>query len=125
MPLTNEQRAELKRILHAERDRLSRTLNRSLRESRGETEHDRAGDISTTPFHPADLGTDNIQMEIETTNMTRVSRELAEIDDAIERLARNPQKFGICEDTGADIPYGRLLVVPWARTCDEADAPAR
>ena len=121
MPLTNEQRAELKRVLHAERDRLSQALNRTLRETRGESEQDRSGDLSTTPFHLADLGTDNIQMELQTANMTRLSEELADIDDAIERLANEPQKFGICEDTGDDIPYQQLLVVPWARTCKEAE----
>ena len=44
-------------------------------------------------------------------------RELAEIDAALERLYNTPEKFGICEDTGEDIPYERLDIIPWARTC--------
>ena len=68
------------------------------------------------PLHPADLGTDVMQAELDASNATRVSRELAEIDAAIARLHDTPEKYGICEDTGEDIPYERLELIPWART---------
>jgi RNA polymerase-binding transcription factor DksA len=35
----------------------------------------------------------------------------------LEKLHRDPERFGICEDTGREIPFERLDVVPWARTC--------
>ena len=47
---------------------------------------------------------------------TRQTAELAQIDDALERLATNPAQFGICENTGAEIPFERLDIIPWART---------
>jgi DnaK suppressor protein len=74
------------------------------------------------PTHQADLGTDTMQEELDASNSTRISRELAEIDAALERLYRHPEKFGICEDTGDDIPFARLDVIPWARTCADANA---
>ncbi len=74
------------------------------------------------PFHFADRGTDTINTEVATSNATRESRELAAIDAALERLYRTPERFGVCEDTGEPIPFARLDVVPWARTCDEANA---
>jgi len=58
-----------------------------------------------------------MQAELDASNATRVSRELAEIDAAIERLRSSPEKYGVCEDTGEDIPYERLDLIPWARTC--------
>jgi RNA polymerase-binding transcription factor DksA len=68
------------------------------------------------PFHPADLGTDTINAEIDASNATRESAELAEIDAALERLYQTPEKFGIDENTNKPIPLERLEVIPWART---------
>jgi len=43
------------------------------------------------------------------------------IDAALERLYQAPEKFGRCEDTGKDIPFARLDLIPWARTCEHAE----
>lgn len=122
MTLSDTQRDHLARRLREERERALRLLNRSLAEHTAEDEEDRAGDVSLMPSHPADLGTDTMQEELDASNATRVSRELAEIDAALERLYRAPEKYGICEDTGQEIPFARLDVIPWARTCLEAGA---
>ena len=74
------------------------------------------------PTHQADLGTDTMQEELEASNATRISRQLAEIDAALERLYSDPEHFGICEEKGTPIPYARLEIIPWARTCGD-DAP--
>ena len=117
MPLTEKQRRHLARRLQEERTRALRTLNRSIGEHAEADEQDRSGDLSAMPSHPADLGTDTMQAELDASNATRVSKELAEIDAAIERLQSTPEKYGVCEDTGEDIPYARLDLIPWARTC--------
>ena len=119
--LTSEQREELEKRLQEERARATRALNRGLADRSGESEQDRSGNLSSVPFHPADLGTDTMDDELEASNATRVSNELAEIDAALERLYRNPEQFGICESTGREIPFERLQVIPWARTCDVAE----
>ena len=120
MTLTKRQRAHLEGRLRQERSRALAVLNRSLREDADDTGADRSGDVSRMPTHQADLGTDTIQQELDTSNQTRVSRELAEIDDALDRLMRTPERFGICEETGEAIPFERLELVPWARTCADA-----
>ena len=117
MPLTEKQRRHLARRLQEERTRALVILNRSIGEHAADDEQDRTGDLSAMPSHPADLGTDTMQAELDASNATRVSRELAEIDAAIERLQSTPEKYGVCEDTGDDIPYARLELIPWARTC--------
>ena len=122
MPLTDAQRRHFERRLQEERTRLQRDLNRSLAVQQQSDEQDRAGDLSKFPFHPADIGTDTIDSELETSNDARMSRELAEIDAALERLYRTPERFGICEATGRPIPFERLDIVPWARTCNQAGA---
>jgi DnaK suppressor protein len=120
MPLTDDQRHHLERRLQEERARLSLDLDRSVAVREQEDEQDRAGDLSKYPFHLADLGTDTINAELEATNETRMSNELAEIEAALDRLYRTPKRFGICEATGRPIPFERLDIIPWARTCDQA-----
>ena len=62
------------------------------------------------------------QDELAESNAARMSRQLAEIDAALERLYRDPGRFGICEDTGNPTPLARLEVIPSARTCEQAEA---
>lgn len=45
-------------------------------------------------------------------------RKLAEIDAALERIAQGD--YGICEDSGDEIPVARLIQVPTARRTVEA-----
>ncbi len=122
MQLTNPQREHLERRLRDERERLLRDLNRGLAELSDGDEQERSGDLTKVPFHFADLGTDAINTEVAASNATRESRELAAIDAALDRLYRTPERFGICEATGEPIPLARLEIIPWARTCDEANA---
>ena len=122
MPLTASQRQHLERRLREERSRVLRALGRFTADESSEDEQDRAGDLTKVPLHMADRGTDTMDEELQASNVTRESRELAEIDAALERLYTTPERFGICEDTGREIPFARLDVIPWARTCGEAGA---
>ena len=116
MPLTTEQRSHLEKRLKEERALALELIHRDTDELAGNADQDQSGSTSRVPFHPADLGTDTIDEEILASNATRVSNELAEIDAALERLYSNPESFGTCEDTGKDIPFERLDIIPWART---------
>ena len=122
MPLTDVQRGRLERRLLEERERLGRTLSRSLAVHAAADGQERAGDLTKAPLHFADLGTDALEAELAGSNEVRLSRELAEIDAALERLYRVPERFGTCEDSGREIPFARLELVPWARTCEQAGA---
>jgi RNA polymerase-binding transcription factor DksA len=122
MHLTNTQRDHIERRLLEERERIVRALRVQLADLSDGDEQDRSGDLTKVPFHLADRGTESIDTEVAVSNASRESRELAEIDAALERLYRTPERFGICEDTGEAIPFARLDLVPWARTCSEAEA---
>jgi len=117
MPLTAAQRKHLEKRLRDERARALRLVNGIVADRSAGTEQEESGDLSLMPFHPADIGTDAMNEELDESNATRASRELAEIDDALERLYTTPAKFGLCED-GREIPFERLDIIPWARTCD-------
>ena len=117
MPLTKEQRRHLEKRLQEERARALQLLNGIVADRSGSSEQEGAGDLSLMPLHPADLGTDTMDEELDESNATRVSRELTEIDAALERLYKTPAQFGVCDD-GREIPFERLDIIPWARTCD-------
>ena len=116
MPLSAEQRHYLERRLLEERRRVLTDLGRYSEQTTA-TEQERSGDLTVVPLHAADLGTDANRRELDASNAARESMELEEIDAALERLYHTPERFGICEDTGKEIPFERLDIIPWARTC--------
>jgi RNA polymerase-binding transcription factor DksA len=119
VPLTIDQRKYLEQRLRDERVRALELVERVVADRSNLGQQSASGDLSLMPFHPADLGTDTMDEELDASNAARASRELTEIDAALERLYKNPQQFGVCEDTGREIPFERLDLVPWARTCEE------
>ena len=115
MALTKSQRTHLEKRLREERERALRTLGQYNREL-GDTDQEASGELSKFPSHPADEGTDTYDREFDAQEATRVSREIEEIDAALERLYQHPERFGRDERTGEEIPFTRLDLIPWART---------
>ena len=118
MPLTARQRKHLERRLLEERERIVRSLAR-YDERFADTEQNEAGDLTKVPLHLADLGTDTMQEELDASLVAREGRVLEEIDEALRRLYHEPARYGICDDTGDEIPFERLDIVPWAHRCRE------
>ena len=116
MTLTKTQLQHLERRLQEERARALQTLNRSVSEEADETGQERSGDLTAYPTHPADLGTDTIDAELDAAGETRISQELVEINAALDRLYQHPERFGISEITGKRISMERLELIPWARS---------
>ncbi|PYO99153.1 MAG: hypothetical protein DMD60_02260 [Gemmatimonadetes bacterium] len=117
MALTPTQRKHLEARLLEERTRVADALARYDSETR-DTLQEQSGDLSAFPVHMADQGTDTADQELDAVNAARETAELAEIDAALERLYKTPEQYGRCERSGKPIPFERLDLVPWARTCD-------
>jgi RNA polymerase-binding transcription factor DksA len=115
MALTTEQLAHLERRLREERELLLTPLREFAKTDATRDADEPAGDTSTMPQHMADIGTDTQQEELDATLATRRSAELGQIDEALDRLARTPETFGLDEQTGEPIPFERLDVIPWTR----------
>ena len=113
MALTIEQRNHLEARLQEERERALEVIRR-YDEGRSDPTDD--GDITKYPFHIADQGTDSADQEMSVVEADRASRELEEIDAALQRLYEHPDQFGVSEKTGHPIPFDRLDLIPWART---------
>lgn len=113
MALTATQRKHLEARLLEERTRVADSLARYNRTSR-ETLQQEPGDRSAFHVNEADQGTEAADEEVDDLNAARETAELA----ALERLYKRPEEYGRCERTGKPIPFERLDLVPWARTCD-------
>ncbi|MEO8879041.1 MAG: hypothetical protein ABI446_01455 [Gemmatimonadaceae bacterium] len=116
MALSAAQLKHFEARLLEERAALQQELLRYTSAEAADDEQDQSGDLSKMPFHPADLGTDTIDQELEASNATRESVELAEIDAALQKLYETPEKFGMDENTNKPISLERLEIIPWART---------
>jgi DnaK suppressor protein len=79
----------------------------TLRKSRTE--------LSNMPFHMADAGTDNFELENTISLVDSERKLLVEIEDALGRI--NDGTYGVCEQGDEPIPKARLRAIPWARYC--------
>ncbi len=116
MPLTHKQLQQIEARLHEERTRIVGQLHEFTGAEAAEDSQGQAGDSSKFPTHAADLGTDVATEELEASIATRRSAEIAEIDAALERITTSPETFGLDENSGEEIPFARLDIIPWART---------
>jgi RNA polymerase-binding protein DksA len=76
-----------------------------------------AGDLSSLPTHPADVGTDNYEQEFTLGLIEGERALLREIDEALARIANGT--YGVCQATGKPIGKARLRARPWAKYCYE------
>ncbi|OHB83727.1 MAG: hypothetical protein A2Z38_07505 [Planctomycetes bacterium RBG_19FT_COMBO_48_8] len=81
--------------------------NDALREQRS--------NLSNTPIHMADLGTDSFEQEFTLELMDSERKLISEIDDAFKRIENGT--YGTCEIGGEPISKQRLNAIPWARCC--------
>lgn len=86
-------------------------------EQRTQTLNDKAGELGAYRLHPADIATESMEQEKEFLLASIEGRRLYEIDDALRKLYREPERFGICERCGEPISSERLDVIPQARHC--------
>ena len=72
-----------------------------------------AGDLSSMPTHPADVGSDNYEQEFTLGLLESERALLNEIDEALARI--NDKTYGVCAGTGKPISKARLTARPWAK----------
>jgi len=104
----------MRQILIKRRDALRSALAGDLsllKELRAQT----AGDV-------VDAALDSAQDEISSQLAEVESRELARIENALERMRTG--QYGLCEGCGIKIPLARLNALPYATSCIECQREA-
>lgn len=105
---------KLRQVLVYRRDALRKALAGDL-SSLKELREQASGDVF-------DAALDSAQDEISSQLAEVESRELAQIEDALERMRNGT--YGICDVTGKPIPLARLQALPYATMCIEAQREA-
>jgi len=80
-----------------------------------ETLHRARTDLSNMPFHMADAGSDNFEIDNTLCLIDSERKLLLEIEDALERIEQGT--YGVCEGKNEQIPKARLEAIPWTRYC--------
>lgn len=110
MGLTAGQREALERLLERERDRLVRRLRR-FGADREEIER---GGFSQ---HMAEDASALSEMETAYLLASEEGRRLVAVNQALDRLVRDPGSFGVCVNCGDAISFERLEAVPYTARC--------
>ena len=107
--LDNQRRRllELKDELERTRERLEEDQQELGDQEEDFTEHD-AGDMSRSVF----------DREMDATVEGQIDRRLRDVERALQKIEEGT--YGICDDTGEEIPKGRLEAVPEAIRTVEA-----
>mgnify|MGYP000253550105 CR=1 FL=1 len=96
------------------RERLNGDVSHLADEALRKTEGS-GGNLSSTPIHMADLGSDAFEQENTLRLLENDEERLAQIAEALERI--NQGKFGRCEECHTVIPKARLKELPYTRYC--------
>jgi DnaK suppressor protein len=73
------------------------------------------GNLSNTPVHQADLGTDAFEQEVAINLLENEGQRLEEIAGALRRIKAGT--YGCCDNCGKDIPRERLDALPFTALC--------
>ena len=106
--------AEIELFLRERRVRLHESVRNQVTQRRT-TEASRSADVTS-------WATETLHDEIEVALMDRHSRQVAQIDAALERLARG--EYGICHDCSEFIGVPRLQALPFAQRCSSCQSRA-
>jgi DnaK suppressor protein len=104
----------MRQILIVRRDALRKALAGDLSELK-ELREKTAGDV-------ADFALDSAQHELNSQLAEVESRELASIENALERMRTG--QYGLCEGCSERIPVARLNALPYATLCIECQREA-
>ena len=113
--MTDRERENYRRQLLALANRIRGDMTdltgEALRKAGGEA----SGNLSNTPLHLADLGTDSFEHEINLGLLETEGQVFGDIAAALDRIANGT--YGQCERCGKEIPRERLQALPYVRYC--------
>jgi DnaK suppressor protein len=115
-PMGKKQLAHFEKRLLEERRRVLKELGH-YDETFGSSPQGADGDLSSYSFHMADQGTDAMEREKAALFASQEGRFLWHIDQALRRLYRTPEAYGMCHQCKGEIHFDRLDALPHARFC--------
>ncbi|MCA1319126.1 TraR/DksA family transcriptional regulator [Bacillus tianshenii] len=116
MTLSNNEISVLKQKLVAMKKSIEEKQENSLLD---ESMRESTGDITTgIGNHLAEGNAERVEREQEQTFEQIDEKLLGEIEEALHRIEEG--SYGVCVDTGEEIPYERLEALPYAKRTAQA-----
>jgi len=115
-PMSKKHLQHFEKRLLDERKRVLKELGK-YDEVFNATDQSSDGDLSSYSFHMADQGTDAMEREKAFLFASKEGRYLWHVNQALQRLYKNPDTFGTCMTCGNQLPFERLEALPHARMC--------
>lgn len=114
--MNRKQREQLEKRLQTMRQRALKAIRQVE-----EDEDPRAGaagrEETRFHIHMGDLGSDAEEREREFMIAAMESDLVARIDEALDLLISDPDRYEICDLCGRQVEFERLELVPWTRLC--------
>lgn len=107
--------AHYRDLLMKERKRVLEELDWVEKNYIGKSRRESSGDVSGYTMHPADAGTDSIEMEKAYLIGSTTGGVLEDIDEALRDIDKG--QYGKCVECGQRISRERLEAVPYVRLC--------
>jgi DnaK suppressor protein len=107
-------------FIASQKARLEETKNELQRMIEGleEDEEERGEEEGDSQFDSGDMSQAQFTREMDATVSERSERRLEEVNRALEKIEEGT--YGVCDDTGEEIPKGRLEAMPEAVVTVEA-----
>ena len=117
MTILNEKKiSKLKNILIEQKHSLQRRMDTDDDLERGSL-RDSIDELSTIDNHPADLGSELYEREKDMALKVHDDDELEKVNSALQKIEDGT--YGVCEVCHQDIPYDRLVALPYTSFCIE------
>src|SRR5699024_2827274 len=113
MTLTEKQQTELKDDLLIMKQRLEKWA------SNEDMQHIDTDEVSFADNHLADDATKYVDRQTQIAESNLHDEQLKEVNEALDRIKTGT--YGICVDTGKEIPFERLKAIPYAKRTIEAE----
>jgi len=113
--MTDHEREGFRRQLQTLAARLQGDVSDLSKEALRVAGGEASGGLSNTPFHTADLGTDNFEQEMSVSLLENQDQILTDIAAALRRMESGT--FGTCEVCGKEVPKQRLQATPYTPYC--------
>lgn len=109
---------QFKQLLLTIRTKIAGSIDHLEKNSLNLSQKDASGDLSGYSLHMADMATDNFDRELTLGIASNEQNLLNLIDAALRKIEEGT--YGLCEKTLKPISKKRLLAMPYARLCLEA-----
>lgn len=117
--MDNAKKDQFKDLLLKQGKEIEKTINLMKEHKIAEQDIDSPDELSNYDNHPAELGTQLFQAELNNALKVHEEHLLKEIHDALLRI--NKGNYGKCELCANDIVEERLEVLPYARLCMDCE----